>query len=341
MKLNSGIMLLAALVGASLVAACGDDDEPSKSGTGGSAGATTGGAAGSSGSSGSGGVSGSGAASGTGGASDDSGAAGEGGTAGEGGAAGEGGTAGEGGAAGSGGAAGALQGDMYKGGLVWDNWTKTDAGGSGLPSGYDSTKTDFIRCKSCHGWDAMGKEGGYVRRTSSATRPAPIATISNLESKLSSVTDDMVWHTNGHDWTVFNDQMPKFDQADGLTAQQVADVVAYLKTGPKVQNVATLDITPTPVAYTFTNPDTTAGATAYVTACQSCHGTDGKAMAATVILGEYFSQDGKYSEAFHKIVYGVPNTSMLRTAMGSLTQEQARDILAYIQDNIPGVFPTN
>ncbi|MEQ1637737.1 MAG: c-type cytochrome [Methylococcales bacterium] len=56
------------------------------------------------------------------------------------------------------------------GGMVWDNWTKSDAGGAGtLPVG--ENQADYLRCKSCHGWDRLGTDGGYVRRSRTATRP--------------------------------------------------------------------------------------------------------------------------------------------------------------------------
>ena len=55
------------------------------------------------------------------------------------------------------------------GALAYDNWTSTDAGGSGMPSG--ETLKDYVRCKSCHGWDRLGMKGGYVRRTRTAERP--------------------------------------------------------------------------------------------------------------------------------------------------------------------------
>lgn len=55
------------------------------------------------------------------------------------------------------------------GALAYDNWTKADAGGSGMPAG--ETYSDYLRCKSCHGWDRLGLNGGYVRRTRTAERP--------------------------------------------------------------------------------------------------------------------------------------------------------------------------
>src|SRR5210317_283487 len=60
--------------------------------------------------------------------------------------------------------------EVEQGALAYSNWTKTDAGGSGaLPTGVDSQ--DYIRCKSCHGWDRIGTDGGYARRSREDSRP--------------------------------------------------------------------------------------------------------------------------------------------------------------------------
>jgi hypothetical protein len=58
---------------------------------------------------------------------------------------------------------------MELGALAWDDWTKADAGGSGLPAG--EPLRDYVRCTSCHGWDRLGIDGSYVRRTRTAERP--------------------------------------------------------------------------------------------------------------------------------------------------------------------------
>ena len=55
------------------------------------------------------------------------------------------------------------------GALAYDDWTSIDGGGSGMPAG--ETVRDYLRCKSCHGWDRLGLKGGYVRRTRTADRP--------------------------------------------------------------------------------------------------------------------------------------------------------------------------
>ena len=54
------------------------------------------------------------------------------------------------------------------GGLAWDSWHKTDAGGIGLPTA--ESDNDYTRCKACHGWDQQGTDGGYVFRSRNAGR---------------------------------------------------------------------------------------------------------------------------------------------------------------------------
>lgn len=55
------------------------------------------------------------------------------------------------------------------GGLAYDSWISDDAGGNGFPDGEDDN--DYLRCKSCHGWDHLGTSGGYVRRSRNSGRP--------------------------------------------------------------------------------------------------------------------------------------------------------------------------
>ena len=58
---------------------------------------------------------------------------------------------------------------VVQGALAFDSWISEDAGGSGFPDG--ETDNDYLRCKSCHGWDQLGTDGGYVRRSRNAGRP--------------------------------------------------------------------------------------------------------------------------------------------------------------------------
>jgi mono/diheme cytochrome c family protein len=56
------------------------------------------------------------------------------------------------------------------GGLAWDNMIKVNAGGTGSLPAAEPNK-DYQRCKSCHGWDRLGTDGGYARRSRKDTRP--------------------------------------------------------------------------------------------------------------------------------------------------------------------------
>lgn len=223
-------------------------------------------------------------------------------------------------------------GDPFKGGLIWSKWTDEVAGGSGYPEGFDSGKGDFLRCKACHGWDGMGANGGYVRRSAKDSRPNP-APGSDLSSKFGSVTaEEVLYSEKGRKFSEYSKAMPAFSQKGGLSEQQVKDVVAFLNKGPKIGEFATLDISAKPVSYTFKNADLKAGESLYAASCAGCHDADGNG--SDMSLKKYFSGDGKYSEGFHKAVYGAGGKSeMTREASGNLNGKQAADILAYIQAN--------
>lgn len=223
-------------------------------------------------------------------------------------------------------------GDPYNGGLVWSNWTDAVAGGSGYPENFDSSKKDFLRCKACHGWDGMGAQGGYVRRSAKDSRPNPTPG-TDLSAKFGSIeTAEVLYSEKGRKFDTNSKAMPNFGQKGGLTDQQVKDVAAFLNKGPKIGEFATLDISSKPVSYAFKNPDLEAGKNLYMTSCASCHNEDGNG--EDMSLKKYFSEDGKYSEGFHKTVYGAGGKSeMTREAAGSLSGKQAADILAYIQAN--------
>ena len=215
------------------------------------------------------------------------------------------------------------------GGLVWNNWTLTISGGTGeLPSGVENK--DFLRCKACHGWDARGLNGGYVRRSGfpeKDNRPKPVES-ADPGSKLGKITFDEVAYAHGRDWITESNEMPNFTQDGGLSPKQIADAVAFLNKGPKIIDLAELDISQKPVRYIFNNSDPTAGADLYEKSCQVCHGVDGNQLEPHLI--DYFRGDGKYSEGFHKIIYGA-DERMTRAVAGSLTARQAANILAWIQ----------
>ena len=89
---------------------------------------------------------------------------------------------------------------VEQGANIYQNWTKEDSGGSGMPAGEMSS--DYVRCKACHGWDLMGTEGGYVRRSRNEGRPNAGAGDGDSTSRVISpimgghapITADMITH---------------------------------------------------------------------------------------------------------------------------------------------------
>jgi len=59
---------------------------------------------------------------------------------------------------------------MALGGVAYDNWSNQNAGGTGMLPMAEPNK-DYLRCKACHGWDGLGTDGGYARRSRTETRP--------------------------------------------------------------------------------------------------------------------------------------------------------------------------
>ena len=175
------------------------------------------------------------------------------------------------------------------------------------------------------------KEGMcVVRPRTHVPTPRPVL---DLSAKLGSVSStDVLYADKGRKFNMLTKEMPAFGQKGGLTEQQVKDVVAFLNKGPKIGEFATLDISSKPVSYTFKKPDLEAGKNLYKSNCASCHNEDGNG--EDMSLKKYFSGDGKYSEGYHKAVYGAGGKSeMTREAMGNLSGKQIADILANIQAN--------
>jgi mono/diheme cytochrome c family protein len=89
------------------------------------------------------------------------------------------------------------------GGRAWDNMNKINAGGTGMLPAAEPEK-DYQRCKACHGWDQLGTDGGYARRSRKESRPnAGNGDPNTVSRNISSgpITLDMVLHAGtGRSW---------------------------------------------------------------------------------------------------------------------------------------------
>ena len=251
---------------------------------------------------------------------------------------------------------------VEQGALAFDNWTRSEAGGSGVPAGV--TAVDYVRCKSCHGWDRLGTDGGYVRRSRSSSQPNAGAGDGNQESRhleTGAVSADQVLQANtgrsyadgGGSWVALDGDpqsaantaahfngytlgnwMPDFSDGGANstalrpTAAQVNCLVEFLNymDGDASAYFASVDPTQNPVLYTMIpGADAAAGEVFYAGACEGCHGAPEE-----FVLG-YLEGDGKYSELAHKTRWGNPPTEMTRDAMGNPTAQNVADMLLYLQ----------
>ena len=242
---------------------------------------------------------------------------------------------------------------VQMGALAWDNWTKEDSGGTGsVPAGVDNK--DYIRCKACHGWDRLGTDGGYVRRSRKDTRPNAGAGDGDLTPRLivtGTVTPEMITHADsgrsyadgtgswvaldemhssdnkvahGSGYTLGN-QHPDFSVGD-LTEEQVNCLSEFLNFADADSSVyfSGVDITQVPVHYTMADSaDTAAGEAFWTDNCTACH--------ELAFAVDYLQGDGKFSELAHKARWGAPDTIMSRGAMGDPTSQNIIDLMAYLQ----------
>ena len=199
---------------------------------------------------------------------------------------------------------------VEQGALAYDNWTKSDSGGTGeLPDG--AVDSDYVRCKACHGWDRMATEGGYARRSRNSGRSNAGAGDGDMTSRVISpvmgehapATADMIRHAgtgrafsdgadswveldaghsasnkaaNANGYTLGN-QHPDFTTggANAMTQEQVDCLVEFLNFADADPDAYFDAIYPdvNPVVYSIkADADADAGETFYSSNCFGCHG---------------------------------------------------------------------
>lgn len=266
------------------------------------------------------------------------------------------------------------------GALAYNDWTSTDAGGSGMPSG-ESFK-DYVRCKSCHGWDRLGMKGGYVRRTRTAERPN--AGYGDTDTRSRDIAPGMgdyyhiraseirhagigrAYEDGSGSWVdlavdptahaagfTLGNQHPDFSTTgvnanDKLPTQEQVDCIAlfvnYGDSDPKFYFFG-IDYHADPVWYNIhPGASAPAGQTFYEQNCMACHGdpavdyngnNGGKPEGGMLA---YLGQDGKFSEFVHKARWGIPDTIMTRSTIGTPNSQDMIDVMLYLQESITSDF---
>lgn len=202
---------------------------------------------------------------------------------------------------------------IARGGKLYDKWFKVNAYGTPKLAnpvypdggGYKGKKGADWRCKECHGWDYLGKNGAY------ATGKHATGTVGTLQASTMSASQiTTLLRGPQHGYT-----------SDMLSDKDLVDLANFLNKGM-------LDMDK------YINRETKAvaggidkGANYYQTICAGCHGLDGKAEDEAPPLGKLSNKNPW--ETAHKILNGQPGAEM--PAMRALDLQVTMDILAYLQ----------
>lgn len=213
------------------------------------------------------------------------------------------------------------QANIVQGGRLYDKWwevTETTAPTSDFDPIWSTQSTNARtgsatwRCKECHGWDYVGKDGRY----SSGSHYTGFAGVWAARTQSKATVFDAIKDQGGdHDLSgVLSDSdvlnLTKFI-IDGLI-----DMSLYIDSSGIATGVAAN------------------GQSLFTANCASCHGADGKTIdfdSATGVQGVGWLSNDNPQETLHKIRWGAPDGMMPSMVGAGLTDQQMADILAYAQ----------
>ena len=263
-----------------------------------------------------------------------------------------------------------LSADGIKGGQLYSQFWADETGFNLNNSKLDNqaqldgidAKGDFFRCKQCHGWDRLGREGGYSNRTPSETRPrvadVNLAMVSELASPQAlfdsikngadtrSVNDDLNDYDPDNN-ALLGDKMPRYSEI--LTSAQIWDIVKYLKE-EALDTTALYDLVLLNGQYPnrgrgFLNMgvdgSAVAGDVVFANNCAICHGEDGTEIlvdGGAYTVGRHMRS--KPYEGQHKVKFG-----HLGSIMGPVLKDaelsDIQDLFAAMRDleKYPNVKP--
>lgn len=202
-------------------------------------------------------------------------------------------------------------GNIVRGGRLYDKWFKEakvpEPTGNHVAwpaSNPDKSGADTFRCKSCHGWDLLGKDGAYAK----GSWVTGIAGVKGAAGKDPAAIVEVLKDANHG----FGGTIPD------------ADLVALATFVSKGQ----IDMTPyIDGASKKALGDVTVGAGIYETVCIGCHAADGKGVKDAEPMG-VISNDNPW-EVMHKISFGQPGEAM--PALWAFGPTAAGDVLAFLQ----------
>lgn len=200
---------------------------------------------------------------------------------------------------------------IARGGKLYDKWFKVIGADKpagthpAWPASNTKKKGDAThRCKSCHGWDMMGKDGAYA----SGSYKTGISGLKHLvgadNSKIISAMQDST-----HGYAGKMDQQDYIDLANFVTKGQIDMDTVINRESKKA------------------NGDAATGQRYYSTVCAGCHGDDGKQPKDMPPLGKLSNKNPW--EIIQKILNGQPGEKM--PSLRAFDLQVSVDILSYLQ----------
>jgi cytochrome c553 len=201
---------------------------------------------------------------------------------------------------------------IARGGRLYDNWyseLKVDKP-TGTHPAWPSSNTKqkgatTWRCKSCHGWDYMGKDGAYATGSYQTGIPGIRKFAGAEPQKIITIIGDA-----------------KHGLAGKLRQQDLADLALFVAKG-QVDGGLIIDRKTKAIK----GGDAVKGAAYFGTVCSGCHGKDGDLpdempdSLATLIAKNPW-------EVLHKVMNGQPHEAM--PALRAFDRQVVRDVLAYV-----------
>ncbi|OOZ45381.1 c-type cytochrome [Solemya velum gill symbiont] len=200
---------------------------------------------------------------------------------------------------------------IARGGKLYDKWFKVIGAEKpadthpAWPASNTKKKGDTThRCKSCHGWDMMGKDGAYA----SGSYKTGIGGLTHLQGADNAVVIAAMKDAT-HGFAGKMDEQDFTDLADFVTKGQI-DIDAVIERESKKAN-----------------GDAANGSRYYGTVCAGCHGKDGMMPKDMPPLGKLANKNPW--EIIQKTLNGQPDEKM--PAMRAFDLQVSVDILAYLQ----------
>lgn len=209
--------------------------------------------------------------------------------------------------------------DLKSGGLLYDKWfkltgSKPEGTHPAYPAEGKQSGDSTWRCKECHGWDYVGKDGRYGSGSHFTGIPGLLDSRNKEPEALYSALSGT---GSPHDFS-------KEINEDFRWA-----LVKFIKEGQ-------MDMRPYLDKSGQAKGSVTAGQALYGKNCEKCHGADGNAIdfngKKEGLQGVGFLTNDNPQESLHKIRWGHPGSEMpsMVTDAG-LSDQETVDILAYSQ----------